>query len=344
MNTDRISETSANSLRRHAGIAGVLFVAIAALLFAVPSVRSQTESIRFVPPDAQARNEAIGPTASQPPVLQRAFSPANFSPIPEPAGSDWLASHTEQGQTYQQYVRSRPNRPNAQKSTLYFQPVGRFEAEQAPDLQVLSEFASAFFSLPVKVLPAVRVDAVEANVRHRSGGATQILSIDVLEWLEKRVPDDAYCLLAITMQDLYPAEDWNFVFGQASLNRRVGVYSLARYHPKFYGKSPTPNTERLVLERSCKVLAHETGHMFGIKHCIHFHCLMNGSNHLDESDAQPIHLCPACLRKLQHVASFDVLDRYAKLQTFSESVGWKEEAEWISDQIEAIREPPVSSR
>src|SRR2546428_10758471 len=29
---------------------------------------------------------------------------------------------------------------------------------------------------------------------------------------------------------------------------------------------------------------------FGIQHCIFFNCLMNGSNHLDESDRRPLHV------------------------------------------------------
>ena len=39
--------------------------------------------------------------------------------------------------------------------------------------------------------------------------------------------------------------------------------------------------------------------MFGISHCVHFHCRMNGSDSLEESDRSPMHLCPVCLRKLQ---------------------------------------------
>mgnify|MGYP000107882883 CR=1 FL=1 len=45
---------------------------------------------------------------------------------------------------------------------------------------------------------------------------------------------------AVTMTDLYPSEDWNFVFGQASLRNRVGAYSFARYDPAFYGKERGP--------------------------------------------------------------------------------------------------------
>lgn len=32
--------------------------------------------------------------------------------------------------------------------------------------------------------------------------------------------------------------------------------------------------------------------------CIWYRCLMNGSNHLGEADARPLHLCPVDLRKL----------------------------------------------
>ena len=34
-------------------------------------------------------------------------------------------------------------------------------------------------------------------------------------------------------------------------------------------------------------MTHEIGHMFGIKHCVHFNCLMNGSNHEEENDSKP---------------------------------------------------------
>jgi archaemetzincin len=32
-----------------------------------------------------------------------------------------------------------------------------------------------------------------------------------------------------------------------------------------------------------KVLTHETGHLFGLAHCVYFHCVMNGSNHLQKT-------------------------------------------------------------
>jgi len=66
-------------------------------------------------------------------------------------------------------------------------------------------------------------------------------------------------------------------------------------------------------------------HMFGVQHCIYFHCLMNGSNHLAESDARPIHMCPVDLRKLQESIGFDVVERYRRLLQFYLNAGFTEE-------------------
>ena len=61
----------------------------------------------------------------------------------------------------------------------------------------------------------------------------------------------------------------------------------------------------------------------------YYECNMNGSNHLEETDAAPIHLCPVCLRKIQHAIEFDPRTRYAKLSEFYKANGLKEEREWV---------------
>lgn len=75
-------------------------------------------------------------------------------------------------------------------------------------------------------------------------------------------------MLGITMTDLYPGEGWNYVFGQAAPRSGVGVYSFARYTPEFFGQAAAPASRQLLLRRSCKILAHEASHMYGIEHCI----------------------------------------------------------------------------
>lgn len=70
-------------------------------------------------------------------------------------------------------------------------------------------------------------------------------------------------MIAITMEDLYPQESWNFVFGEADSLHHVGVFSFARYSEAFYSRKPdaslslSPQHYSLLLRRSCRVMVHE---------------------------------------------------------------------------------------
>jgi len=248
----------------------------------------------FEPPGPRKRLEAIGATNGLPAALQRAFTPDDgFQPVPVPGPSDWLAVHREPGQTFDDFRRSQPNRPDARRRIIYLQPLGDFRAQQSPSLEMLRQYAADFFQMEVKALAPISISASGVTSRTNSmTGRRQVLTGDVLRWLQGKLPGDAFCLLGITMEDLYPEPSWNFVFGQASLKERVGVYSFARYDPAFYGEPRGKNYPALLLRRSMKVLTHETGHMFGLTHCLYYNCVMNGSNHLPESDRRPLHLCP----------------------------------------------------
>ena len=295
-------------------------------------------AMNFKPPTVAERIRALGNTSCLPEVLRKALEPGvDFEPISIPKRGDWLAEHPESGQSFDDFLRSKPNHPDKKRSKIYLQPLGEFPKGQIPLVQTLKEYAAAYFSMPVAVLPSLAL--AEHNITTRINPYTrnrQILTRDVLAILQKSVPDDAFCVLAITLEDLYPEPSWNFVFGQASLRERVGVYSFARYDPTFYGQKRGKDYEKILLWRSCKVLAHETGHMFGLTHCIYFDCVLNGSNHLAESDARPAHLCPVCLRKLQHSIGFDVVSRYGNLLHFYKKVGFDNEAQWVTKRLEHI--------
>jgi len=294
--------------------------------------------MRFVPPTHAQQLAAIGPISELPEALRRALEPGgDFRPVPAPGPGDWLANHQEAGQTFLQFVNLRPNRPSAHRKMLYLQPLGSWEQDEGPPLGQLRQFTAAFFRLDVSVLPAL--DLAKAHItsrRNPRSGQAQLLTSDILNLLEQRMPVDAFALLGITMLDLYPDPNWNFVFGQASPRDRVGVYSFSRYDPRFYGQGRSQDSHGLMLWRSCKVLAHETSHMFGIEHCIWYRCLMNGSNHLGEADARPLHLCPVDLRKLQWSIGFDAAERYWVLCDFYRRAGFDDEARWMEEWIQTI--------
>lgn len=65
-------------------------------------------------------------------------------------------------------------------------------------------------------------------------------------------------------------------------------------------------------------MTHEIGHIFGIKHCQWLNCVMQGSNHLEESDRRPLDFCPICLRKTQSAVGFKIAERYKALLQWME--------------------------
>lgn len=78
--------------------------------------------------------------------------------------------------------------------------------------------------------------------------------------------------------------------------------------------------------------------MFGMQHCIHYTCLMNGSNHIAESDSRQLRLCPVCLRKLQWSVGFDVVERYCLLRAVCKDARFDDEASWLDTQLVELGE------
>lgn len=246
-------------------------------------------------------------------------------PMPRPGAGDWLASHPEAGQTFDQYLASNPNRPTATRTTIYILPLGDFSTTQQRLIDRTAELTTRFYGVPVKTLDPLALSAIPERARrvHPVVGVPQILTGYVLQnVLPPRRPKDAVATIALTTSDLWPGEGWNFVFGEASLTERVGVWSLARY-------GDPEKDAALVLRRTLNVATHELGHMFGIAHCIAHECGMNGSNNLEESDRQPLPFCSECEQKIWWACGVDPLARYTALLEFAETNGLaREAAEW----------------
>ncbi|MBK8725541.1 MAG: hypothetical protein IPL96_05660 [Holophagaceae bacterium] len=187
--------------------------------------------------------------------------------------------------------------PEGQRTVLYIYPLGAFTPEQRRVVDRTAEFLGLTFHRPVRVLPDLPLSAVPARARrvHPVERQPQLLTRFVRdELLKPRLPEDAAAFLALTAVDLWPGEGWNFVYGDASLHERVGVWSLARNGDPSKG----PEAFRLCLLRTIKTASHETAHMFSLEHCIRYECNMAGSETMEEADRYPLALCPECLAKL----------------------------------------------
>lgn len=233
----------------------------------------------------------------------------------EPQPHDWLAEHSESGQTFWQYLHNQPVKVDKNRRVIYVQPLGDFSPTQSKIVDETAEFMGVYFQLPVKIREGLSLDLVPENARRRSGtlGSQQVLTTYVLaEVLKPRLPKDAVVFIGFTAVDLWPGEGWNYVFGQASLSDRVGIWSIGRYG------NPAKSDEayRLCLLRTLKTATHETGHMFTMAHCTLYKCNMCGSNHLEEADRLPLEVCPHCLAKLCYATDADPVTRFAKLIEF----------------------------
>jgi archaemetzincin len=245
-----------------------------------------------------------------------------------PGPHDWLSHHPEPGQSFRAWRAEDPVLADAAsgRRLLYVQPLGELEGSRSRVVALATEYLGLFFGLPVKVREELPLSLVPAEARriHPQERSAQILSGFVLErLLAPRLPEDAAAYISFTASDLWPGEGWNFVFGQASLRDRVGVWSVARYGDPEAGEAGF----RRVLLRTLKVAVHETGHMFSMRHCTAYECVMNGANNQNESDRSPLWLCPECLAKVLYATGQDAAARYEVLARFAETHGLTREAE-----------------
>lgn len=265
---------------------------------------------------------------------------SDFEKMRQPQPGEWLHRFHEKGQTFEEYVNCEPTTRTKERSKIVLLPIGPFTEQEKEILLKLREFTHIFFDCPTEVAQGIDLPAEDFRVRNWAGRTWKqyLTGYFLHEVLPKKLPDDAICILGITMADLYPDESWNYVFGEASPRERVGIYSLVRYFGAFWGEEETPESRIQALRRSCKTLSHEIGHIFTIEHCIFYDCGMNGSNSLEESDRRPLFFCPVCLKKLQWNLKFDVLPRYEKLKEFFAKNKMTDEVQWLEKRIRKIRE------
>ncbi|QLC65660.1 Zn-dependent protease [Flavobacterium sp. LPB0248] len=228
----------------------------------------------------------------------------------KPSFGDWLFSHKENGQSFEQFIRTKHVVPTKEENIIYLQPIGKFNSLQVKQIELVRQYLQIFFQLETKVLKDVSNDIIPNNARRIGDvGQEQFLAGYILtDVLKEEKPDKGVALMAITEKDLYPKPEWNYVFGLASYRDKIAVSSMYRMQ-----KEADFN---LGLERLLKICSHEIGHMFGLHHCIEANCVMNGTNSMIETDRHFVRLCSLCQRKLNSGFKYDNVKRLKELEKY----------------------------
>ena len=99
-------------------------------------------------------------------------------------------------------------------------------------LQGLQKFCEGFFTnMHIRVAEPIdlsRMGRLTSRV-HPDTNREQFLVGDILKYLKSHRPREARCVLGITLVDLYPDSDSNFVLGHASLTDGCAVASFGRH-------------------------------------------------------------------------------------------------------------------
>jgi archaemetzincin len=307
----------------------------------LPLACRASEAAPDAAPPPAARASAPAPRAASDAERAAALAPSikklqPFHAVPsKPQPGEWRHEHHEPGQTFDQYWRSGPVTPDATRRILHVVPLGDLTPSQRRIIGLTADYMSRYFGLEVKIDPDLPLSLVPADARrtHPSWGGRQILSTFVLERvLKPRLPADSMASIAFTASDLWPGMGWNFVFGQASLRDRVGVWSIHRNGDPDRG----PEEFKLTLRRTMKIAVHETGHMFSMEHCTAYACVMAGTNSLEETDRSPLWECPECMAKVVWATRADAAARLKKLVAFCEQHGLTGEAELYKRSLAAL--------
>lgn len=255
--------------------------------------------------------------------------------MPEPEVNDWLATNKEEGQTLEQYLQE-DFKLSPQAKYIYIQPIGKFTKSDRRILSKIAKYIEIFYGFKTKIKADIsselildegrRINPMQRNIQFSAPYIIENL-------LDSRKPVDAAAYVGFTATDLWPGNDWNFVFGLASPDDGMGVWSLARMR-----SVPLGSEDNKLLLRAAKLATHEIGHIFGLMHNKDLKGLMNGSNHMQETDATPLYLSSEYLPKLLTFIDLDIKQRYENLAKWCIENGFEKESFEFQKRLELFKD------
>lgn len=326
---------------RRRGFLSLPLIALASACEDAPSAETAETKDRATPLEEL-------PVKAHPAGEPSPFDPGGHDPAPMA-----LPMGDEPAQSFDDFLAEAPPAIEPGLETVALLPIGEFPhglvaaqdrlyLVRSPPLERLGDWASRWLGVPVRLLPAMSDEALQRLPHRELDGLRQIDAASLIAQLESQKPSDCGRLMALTHEDLFAA-DARWVYGYANPDAGVAVHSLLRYDPGFaQGVDHRPRAfQRLILTRTLRVLSHELSHLFGLRHCVHFACVMNPTQSLQGVDDLPLRLCPVCLRKLDaaHGGRLDHAARWRRLAELSQRAGLDLDARWYARRVGALRSP-----
>jgi archaemetzincin len=172
---------------------------------------------------------------------------------------------------------------------IYIRPVGEVDEKM---IKYLTDELPLMFNKMVTPLPSIPVPPQSYDDQRQ-----QCLSSEILKAILQNAPEDNNKTLGITENDLF-IPIFTYIFGEAQLDGRAALISLARLKPEY--PEETPNSELYKL-RTLKEAVHELGHTFGLKHCPESACVMRFANNIIEVDSKEYAFCPNCMDLIKEI-------------------------------------------
>jgi len=87
-----------------------------------------------------------------------------------PKPRDWLYHHKEPGQTFKEYLNSRPVTPRGERRVIYVQPLGEFTDTQRRIVTLAADFIGRSYNVPVAVNEDLPLSLIPKKARRLHWG------------------------------------------------------------------------------------------------------------------------------------------------------------------------------